>query len=554
MKAISSQSEPRSQLEIMDGTLRERTFGVSFAVGEKLAIASQLDSLGIAFIESRVPEGNTKETEYLRQLASALKRNTSQVVLFISDESTVSIPELVRNVTLRANSSSSNLKLHSPKNPGVLEENLKLVRDRVSNFRKMGKTVFFDAQHFFDGFNEDTAYALSVLESAVEAGASKLVLCDSRGASLPEEVKKATELIGAHFSSKRDVVIGIHAHNDCGLAVANTLSAVWGGARHLYGTINGIGERAGNTNLCEILPLLILRLGYNCLNTNAPREKQLLGLKALSERVAVATGFSYPQQPFVSERAFAHTEPAHIRQVERSPESYEVVNPTLVGNSRKMGMDDASLVLAEMWQLGLYAKDRDVVARKVLARMRELEAFGYKFDDAKASVHLLILETIGSDIRPFQVTRWETSTSRTVNGAPEVSGTVEVRIAEGEKEKKVSASAKGVGPIHAIDLALREALDPEFPELKSLRLVSYSLNIVDSLNGTAAGARARTEFTEEGAPQSWATIAVSDDVLDASIKSLIDGYRYKLIFRSRSERYAIPDWKVALSEKYSGRC
>ena len=543
----------------MDGTLRERTFGVSFAVGEKLSIASQLDSLGVAFIESPSPEGNPKETEYLKQLGTALKRNASQAVLFVQENSVGSIPESIKNVTLRASCSSSNLLLLSPKNHGGLEDNLKLIRERVSSFKKLGKSVFFDARHFFDGFQEDTAYALSVLENAVEAGASTLVLCDSKGAALPDQIEKATKLAEAHFSSRQDVMIGIHAHNDCGLATANTLAAIKAGARHVQATVNGVGERAGNADLCELLPLLVLKLGYDALSTDVPKEKQLLGLKALSEKVSAACGFSNPQQPFVSEWAFAHTDPSHIMQVERSPATYEVVNPELVGNSRKLGVDDASLILSEMWQLGLYSKDREVVARKVLAKMRELEAFGYKFDEAKASVHLLILETIGSDIRPFQVTRWETSTSRTLNGSPDVTGTIEVKIGEGERAKKISASAKGVGPIHAMDVALRKALDTEFPELKSLKLVSYSLNIVDSLSGTAAAARARTEFVEEELPhlasnQPWATVAVSDDVLDASIKALIDGYRYKLIFRNKTNRYVIPDWKVALSERYSERC
>lgn len=558
MKSKLSHHGPGAQLEIMDGTLRERTFGVTFAVGEKLSIAKQLDSLGVAFIESPAPDGNPKEIEYLRQLGAAFKRNASQAVLFMPDHSTDSIPESVKNVTLRNNCSAYNLALISHKNAGALEENLRLVRERVSFFRKLGKIVFFDAQHFFDGFHQDTGYALTVLENAIEAGASRVVLCDSKGSALPDQVEKATKLVESHFSSRHDVIIGIHAHNDCGLALANTLAAVDAGARHVHATVNGVGERAGNTDLCTLLPILVLKLGYSALNTDAPKEKQLVRLKALSEKVSAACGFSNPQQPFVSERAFAHTDPLHIMQVERSPDTYEVVNPAFVGNRRKSGVDDASLVLSEMWQLGLYAKDREVVARKVLARMRELEAFGYKFDDAKASVHLLILETIGSDIRPFQVTRWETSTSRVLNGSPDVSGTIEVKIGEGEKEKKVSARAKGVGPIHAMDIALRKALDAEFPELKTLKLVSYSLNIVDSLSGTAAAARARTEFSDEElspAPnQSWATIAVSDDVLDASIKALIDGYRYKLIFRNKTERYAIPDWKVALSERYSERC
>jgi 2-isopropylmalate synthase len=239
-----------------------------------------------------------------------------------------------------------------------------------------------------------------------------------------------------------------------------------------------------------------------------------------------------------------------------------VINPAQVGNSRLLGVDDASLIVHEMWELGLYTKEREDVAKKVLARMRELEAFGCKFENAKASLHLLILDSLGITISPFQVRRWETSTSRTMNDAS-VNATIEVGIAEQKDraEKILSASAKGVGPIHAVDLALRKCLEQEFSELQQLKLISYSLNIVDSLSGSAATARARTEFSDEAmaytgtSPSTtWATTAVSEDVLDASIKALIDGYRYKLIFRSKSEKYTLPDWKIALSWRYSERC
>jgi 2-isopropylmalate synthase len=242
-----------------------------------------------------------------------------------------------------------------------------------------------------------------------------------------------------------------------------------------------------------------------------------------------------------------------VADVSNNPETYEVINPALVGNSRRLGVDDASLILSEMWALGLYTKEREEVAKKVLVRLHELEAIGYRFDDAKASVHLLILESLGVAIWPFQVTRWETSTIRTLEHSPEVNGTIEVSI--GENGKKVIGTAKGVGPIHAIDQALRRCLEEEFPTLKSLRMTSYSLNIIDSLNGTAASARARTEFVDQDSTvqpsTTWATTAVSEDVVDASIRSLIDGYRYKLIFRSGDQKYALPDWKVALSWRYS---
>ena len=229
----------------------------------------------------------------------------------------------------------------------------------------------------------------------------------------------------------------------------------------------------------------------------------------------------------------------------RNPKSFEAINPAVVGNHRLLGVDDASIVKSEMSELGLYTLDKEDVAKQVLTRMRELEAFGCKFEDAKASLHLLILESLGYAIWPFQVTKWETSTSRSIDKSSSVVGTIEVSVGarEGSYEKTLTATERGVGPIHAIDLALKKCLEQEFPEVRNLKLISYSLNIVDSLSGTAATARARTEFTDEDANPhlsdhhgSWATTAVSEDVLDASIKALIDGYRYKLDFPEQGRK------------------
>ena len=570
----------------MDATLRERTFGVSFAVGEKLAIASMLDSLGVAYVESTLTTNNPKDAEYLKEVNNTLRRGGTEAVLHlrpeffqskkISDGSAAtdatkedgasSLPNTILKVSFEGNCWQSHLTEIFSYRKIDPEENLKKIKDRTSTLRKYGKEVLFHATHFFDGFFEDTTYALNALEAAIEGGASRIILVDSRGTALPENVSKAVKLVINHLSARPDITVGIHCQNDCGLAVANTLAAVEAGVRHVEGTINGLGERAGDADLCQLLPLLILKLGLSALNSPLPADQQLLSLKALSRRVSEISGVVYHQQPFVGDKAFAHSEPTHVSDVSNNPETYEVINPALVGNSRRLGVDDASLILTEMWELGLYSKEKDDVAKHVLSKMRELEAKGYKFDDAKASVHLLILDTLGVGIRPFQVLRWETSTVSEMNAAREVNATIEVGLGEDGK-KRVLASAKGVGPIHAADLALRKALETEFPELKELKLVSYSLDIVDALNGTAAAARARTEFADQeplgssSEPQSapltaatWATVAVSDDVLDASIRALIDGYRYKLIFRSKSARFYLPDWKIALGWRYSERC
>lgn len=557
------------KLEVLDATLRERTFGVSFSVGEKLSIASELGGLGVSYIESTFSTDNPSDIEYLKEVRSVLP-GTAQTVVFIPESADISSvagslqnmgASWIKYVSTRVNSRKSHLwqgfahrKMEPEANLAEMKKNLSTLRNEAR------KEVFLYAQHFFDGFFEDTTYALNVLETAVECGVTKLVLCDSRGASLPDRISRAVKLVHSHFASTNNVTLGIHCRNDLGLAVANTLAAVQSGASHVQGTINGIGERSGSTDLCQLLPLLNFKFGYELLNPRTPRDERLVRLKSLSDRVSLATRFSQPQQPFVGASAFAHTDPTHIFAEMQDPGTFEALNPSLVGNRRRLGVDDASLVQSEMSELGMYTQDREDVSKKVLKRMRELEAFGCKFEDAKASFHLLILESLGFAIWPFQVTRWETSTSRSINESSSVVGTIEVSVGaqEGRYEKTLTATERGVGPIHAIDLALKKCLEHEFPELQNLKLISYSLNIVDSLSGTAATARARTEFSDQepastlAAPyDSWATTAVSEDVLDASIKALIDGYRYKLIFRSKSAKYGLPDWRVAMSWRYS---
>jgi 2-isopropylmalate synthase len=562
---------PAVSIEIMDTTLRENTPGVSFATGEKLSIIKQLDAMGIAFTELHAEDN---------EVFSSFKWSKSKPVAYLPyDKEKASPAAAVENVTIRASclpyektgpfSPSENINTN---NSSLYEENLANVKKIVSILKKSGKNVFFDAQHFFDGFYQNSDYALTLLEVASKAGASRLVLCDSRGATLPEQVNTATKFASRYLAG-HEVILGIHAHNDLGLAVSNTLSALSAGARHVQGAINGIGERAGNADLCQILPILVLKLGHKVLNSTLPREKQLEGLKSLSENVARACGFSIPNQPFVSQRAFSHCDPAHCEVISSSnnPALYEPFDPAFVGNKRSVEFDNISTILREISQLGLYSRNPREVAENVQSRMRELQSLGYKFSDSLASVHLLILEAMGSRINPFSISGWETSAVRTSsssssssfddrNSTGKVRATIKATVLEGSSARRdLSASSEGVGPVHAIDLALKKALSQEFPELKHVKLISYSLNIVDSLSGTAASARARTEFVDEDPPlgasssssavhnPTWATVSVSDDVIDASIHALVDGYKYKLIFLNKRERFALPDWRLALA-------
>lgn len=526
----------------MDTTFREKTYGVSFANGEKLSIISQLDSIGVSFVEL---------CEQDQKIANSFKWQRSKPVLFLSGKHE-DVPQRAENVTVRMNFLPPGCETaHSSHLSPTVEENIANVKRTVAALKKKGKNVFLDAQHYFDGFYQNSDYVLTLLETASKAGASRLVLCDSRGASLPEQVKIATKF-AARYLANQEILLGVHAHNDCGLAVSNTLSAISVGARHVQATINGIGERSGNADLCQLLPLLILKLGYNILNSPKPKEKQLEQLKILSESTSKACGFSIPNQPFVGPSAFSHSDPRHIEAISKNPSLFEPIEPSWVGNSRYAGTYDLSTIQKEISKLGLYAKDLSFVAKRVLERMRELEAIGYKFGNALASVHLLILETMGSDIVPFSITGWETSTVTDLGRTRSVRATIRAKVGQGSNIHDLSASSEGVGPIHAIDLALKKALSDEFPELQNVKLTSYSLDIVDALTGSAASARARTGFFDPyppagSTPSVWATVSVSDDVIDSSIRALVEGYRYKLIFLNRRERFSLPDWRAAIA-------
>src|SRR5579885_3594891 len=498
----------------MDTTFREKTFGVTFSTGEKFSIIEQLNSMGISFVELRREE----DQEIIHSsLWSATNRKMKPVLFEPSDP--IAVEPNIENITVRA----SCLEFSFAKREGArsinancdLAEDFIALRDRITDLRRRGMNIFFDAQHFFDGFYENSDYALTLLETASKAGASRIVLSDSRGASLPEQVERATKIV-LHYLSNHRVVLGIHAHNDCGLAVANTVAAV----------------KAG----------------------------QLQGLKALSESVSKACGFSIPNQPFVSDLAFAHSDPSHINAVACNHKRFEVIDPAWVGNTRRITPDEISMIISQISELGLYTTDREGVAKNLLEKIKSLEQMGYKFNDCLASVHLLILEAISADVvvAPFSILGWEISSAKSSDWSSSVSATIRVKIGVESNSRILSADAKGVGPIHAIDLALKKALRNEFPEINQVKLTSYSLNIVDSLNGTAALARARTEFTDKDPPlgllynpPTWATVAVSADVVDASVKALFDGYRYKLIFLNKRERFPLPYWRMALGRRYS---
>ncbi|MEM2910322.1 MAG: citramalate synthase [Nitrososphaerota archaeon] len=520
-------------VEILDTTLRDgaQTRGITFTLRDKLNIVNMLDELGIDIIEAGWPGSNPKDEEFFKVVKEISLKN-SKIAAFGS----------TKRKDVRVNEDQSlNAILKSDVEVAVIfgkswtlhvkevlkctpEENIQLITDTMDYLREHGLDVIFDAEHFYDGFKEDKDYAMEVVKAACASKARTVVLCDTNGGSLFSDVKSITAYVKNLISCQ----LGAHMHNDSGLAVANTLAAVESGVRHVQGTINGLGERCGNADLCQIIPNLKLKMGYDVLK----RENGLKMLTKVSRYVYEVTGM--PEilgQPYTGRNAFVHKAGVHVDAVLKNPRSYEHVDPTLVGNSRIISVSELSgrSVLANIVkELGLELSKQDTT--RCLEEIKRLEAEGYHLELADATVKLLMLKSLGMDPTCFKVIFWWVETFKSEGGL--VSRAV-VSVDIGGSN--AVAMGEGVGPVHALDMALREALSSKFPELKDTRLVNYKVSVVDSEDGTAASVRVFVEFMSKDA--SWTTTHVSKNILEASLNAIVDGYVYKLgILESRSSK------------------
>lgn len=514
---------------MLDTTLRDgaQTYGVSFTLQDKLSIAQRLDELGVRYIEGGWPSSNPKDAEFFKA-SKKLNLRHSELVAFTStrrrgvpsnrDEN---LTEVVSTGVKTAVVFGKAWKLHIERVLNIsLRENLDLIRDSVSYLRDSGLEVIFDAEHYFDGYKSNPSYAVEVLKAAEEAGAHTLVLCDTNGGTLPHEVYTIT------LESTKSVksTLGIHAHNDAGLAVANTIMAVSAGARHLQGTINGLGERCGNADLCQVLPTLQFKMGYDVVLSDKPWEKRLSDLTTLSRYVYdLANISSVSSQPYVGRNAFKHKGGVHIDAVLKTPHAYEHIDPTLIGNVRGLSISElsgkASVVnLASEINLDLTKDDR--LVNEVLKEIKKLESEGYHFENAKASAHLILLRKAGLLATPFKIISWKAYS--TMDGEARCSAEVVVEVS-GEVFKD---EARGVGPVHALDVAFKRAVLQKFPQLSNTNLINYKVTVIDSVMGTASVVRVFIEFEDNG--RRWATTSVSANIIEASIKALAEGYTYKL--------------------------
>lgn len=506
---------------LYDTTLRDGTQGEGFQLSglDKLRIARRLDAFGIDYIEGGWPGSNPKDVEFFKEakklnlkhaklaaFGSTRRANTDvaeddQVRLLLEAETPV--------VTIFGKSWEMQVIEVLRTTP---EENRAMIRDTVAHLVKHGREVVYDAEHFFDGYKDSPEHALQTLEAAAEAGASCLVLCDTNGGTLPSEVMQICLVVKQRIPN---TPIGIHTHNDCELGVANAIAAVKGGANQIQGTINGYGERTGNCNLTSVIPILQLKMGI-------PVVPNLEKLRELSYFVDdVSNNIHFARAPFVGHTAFAHKGGMHVNAVKKNSRSYEHIEPESVGNSQNILVSELSgqdNILLKAQQLGLPLEKGSAETKAILTRIKELENQGYSFEAAGGSLELLILRELGKHHKSFDLTEYHTSYRHYRDGhAPVCEATVKLSV-DGTAELTV---AEGHGVVNSLDLALRKALMPFYPEIAGISLVDYKVRIIDSHEASAAVTRVLIVTTD--GENSWGTVGVSENIIEASWLAIVDG-------------------------------
>ncbi len=517
----------KPEVEIYDTTLRDGSQGegINFSVADKLRIAEKLDSFGVHYIEGGWPGSNPKDIEFFAQ-AKKRKFKNARLAAFgstrrkgVSVESDEQVRLLIEAatpvVTIYGKTSMLHVKEVLRCTP---EENLAMIGDTVRFLKDNGKFVIYDAEHCFDGYKLDREYAIATWQAAEKAGADFVVLCDTNGGCLPEEIATITKVAIGKLNCR----VGIHTHDDIGLGVANALAAIEVGANHVQGTINGYGERTGNCNLTSVIPCLALKMEKTCVPA-----KSLSKLKELSQFVDEIANLRHnPRLPWVGSAAFAHKGGAHVNAIQKLASSYEHIDPTLVGNARNILISDLagrSNIVIKAQELGFKLTNDTPELRQILDTIKQREHEGYEFEAAEASMALLIRGIL--DHNPellFTVDKYHISMRRDAKQSV-CEATVRVRVG-----KKIHDEvAEGDGPVNALDSALRSALAKSFPKLKKVSLIDYKVRILDSFAGTAAKTRVLIESTD--GKREWGTVGVSENIIEASLQALVDSMEYALL-------------------------
>lgn len=520
-------------VEFYDTTLRDgaQSEDISFSLNDKLRITEKLDEFGMHYIEGGWPGSNPKDLLYFKEVKGLSLKN-SKIVAFSSTIKANSKPE--EDETLKAVFDADteyvtivgkSWDLHVTDALKVkLDTNLRMIEKTIEYLKKHGRTVFFDAEHFFDGYRNNRVYAMKVLKVAQDAGADLIVLCDTNGGSMPFEVYDIVRQVGKDL----DIKLGIHTHNDTENAVANSLMAVKAGCCHVQGTINGYGERCGNANLCSIIANLIIKMGFDGIS-----KDKLVHLKELSLFVdEMANIIPDKHRPFVGDSAFAHKGGIHVSAIRKNPETYEHIEPGLVGNKQRVLISDLSGESSILYKAQEYKIDmeRDKKASKeIIRKIKELELLGYQFEGAEGSLELLIKKTLGIHKKYFDLIGFKVIVEKKEKNNPVSEATIMVRVGD----KIEHTAALGTGPVNALDNALRKALYKFYPDLREMNLVDYKVRVLSTKDGTKAVTRVLIESSDGS--RNWGTVGVSENIIEASWQALVDGIDYKLLIEEEKK-------------------
>ncbi len=515
-----------TQVILYDTTLRDGTQGdqVTLSAEDKLRIVQKLDDTGIHYIEGGWPGSNPKDARFF-EMAGKINLKNSRLTAFGSTRLCKSSPEKDRNVQALLETEVETLTifgkswdLHASQILGVaLSENLDMIYETVDYLKKAGRRVIYDAEHFFDGYGNNPSYAIKTLKAAEEAGADYIVLCDTNGGSMPRDIKKILEDVMPIL----EVPTGIHTHDDCGLALANSIAAVESGVKMVQGTINGYGERCGNVDLLSVIGNLQLKM--DCLCLPGERLKQLTELSRFVSEIANIPPVN--QRPFVGKSAFAHKGGVHVSAIQKNAAAYEHMDPEIVGNRRRVIVSDLSgrsNIEYKANELGIKLGGNGYDSQKIVNEIKRLEDEGFQFDAAEGSLELLIKKVTGQYKEPFTLESFRVTTEKNGSGDSMCQATIKISVGD---EEEITA-AEGDGPVNALDNALRKALTKFYPQIMEMGLVDFKVRVIDGSDGTAA--KVRVQIESRDSKDIWSTIGVSENVIEASWQAVVDSIRYKL--------------------------
>jgi len=515
------------KVEVYDTTLRDgaQTQGISFSVSDKMRIVEKLDDLGVHYIEGGWPGANPKDIDFFKQ-ASKLKLKNSKLTAFgstrrpgtdVSRDATIKglLSSAVDVITIFGKSWDLHVKEVLKTS---LDENLNMIEDSIRFLKSKGKVAIFDAEHFFDGYKDNSDYAVKTLLAAERGGADRIVLCDTNGGTLTSNVFEIVEDV----KQKIKTPLGMHAHNDSDMAVANSIAAVQAGCVHVQGTINGYGERCGNANLVSIIANLKLKLGTDCISDIALKE-----LTEAAHYIAETSNMKLgDNQPFVGGSAFAHKAGVHVNAITKNPKSYEHIDPARIGNRRKLLISELSgksSIMEKAREIDLDLDKEAPKTKKILKLLQDMEHRGYHFEAAEASLDLFMKRAIKKLKKFFELKEFRVIVEKRTKGKIISEATIKLKV----NNKLEHTASLGDGPVNALDNALRKALKDFYPSLKEMHLTDFKVRVLDEKVGTEA--RVRVLIQSQDKTETWWTIGVSENIIEASWQALVDSVEYKLL-------------------------